>query len=509
MGGYFRRQQEWTFQSNVAAGDIMHIDAEINVANLRVTAAQDDLSVTIAQAANAQAIQNYLTGKFTSQQLYTWMIGQVSSLYSQLYQLAYATAQQAEVAYQRELGVPESNYITFGYWDSLRKGLLAGEGLQLAIRQLELAYLNQNEREFEITRYVSLLLTDPAALMSLKTTGEAVVQLPEQLFDLDYPGHYLRRLRDVSLTIPCVAGPYTNVNCTLTLVSSKVRFDPATGQGSGGYAERQGSDPRFIYYSGATGAIATSHAQDDSGVFTVNFRDERYLPFETAGVISTWMLTMPPACNAFDFDTITDVVLKLSYTARYGGDLLRSQAFTAATLPAPPVQTPAAAIPAPPKQAGRDRLFSVKHEFPTGWYGLLHPSGSGAAYGQMPLWITPDRFGFQYRGRKITTADVEVFALLGTGATMTALTVYLTQAPWPTPANPPVPPTPPAPDPATDAVGLSGQPAYGTSALYGVRPQSSPTAVPQLWWLSIAADDLAAAVAQIEDFFVMFTYSVT
>ena len=37
----------------------------------------------------------------------------------------------------------------------------------------------------------------------------------EVLFDLDYPGHYLRRLKSVGLTIPCVTGPYTGVSCTL------------------------------------------------------------------------------------------------------------------------------------------------------------------------------------------------------------------------------------------------------------------------------------------------------
>ena len=89
------------------------------------------------------------------------MITQASNLHSQLYQLAYSTAKLAERAYQRELAVPESSYITFGYWDSLRKGLLAGERLQLGIRQLERAYIDQNEREYEITRYVSLLLHDP------------------------------------------------------------------------------------------------------------------------------------------------------------------------------------------------------------------------------------------------------------------------------------------------------------------------------------------------------------
>ena len=135
---------------------------------------------------------------------------------------------------------PESSYITFGYWDSLRKGLLAGDRLQLGDQQLERAYIDQNQREFEITRYVSLLLHDPGALIALKTTGECLVDLPEALFDTDYPGQYLRRLRDVSLTIPCVAGPYTSINCTLTLVSSKIRIDPSTGNGSGGasYVEK-------------------------------------------------------------------------------------------------------------------------------------------------------------------------------------------------------------------------------------------------------------------------------
>ena len=146
---------------------------------------------------------------------------------------------------------------------------------------------------------------------------------------------------------------------------------------------------------------------------------------------------------------------------------------------------------------------------PPWWCGLLHPPGSTAAYGQMPLPISADRFPFQFRGRTIKTADIEVFALLSTGATLTSLTVLLTPAPWPPPAMPPVPPVPPAPNPSTDAVSLSAQPLFGTSALYGVRAQQSPTAVPQLWWLSLAAADLADVTAQVADFFVMFHYSVT
>jgi hypothetical protein len=510
MGGYFRRQQEWTVQNNQAAGDIMWIDKQIRAAQVRLTIAQDDLKTHMQQTANAQKVQDYLTSKFTSQQLYTWMIGQVYDLYSQLYQLAYGTAKLAEVAYQRELSVPKSNYITFGYFDSQRKGLLAGERLQLAVKQLERAYIDQNQREFEITRHVSLLLHDPAALIALKTTGECLVDLPEALFDTDYPGHYLRRLRDVSLTIPCVAGPYTSINCTLTLVSSKIRIDPSTGTGSrgAGYWEKPvNQDPRFIYNFGSTAAIATSSAQDDSGVFSVNFRDERYLPFETHGVVSTWLVRMSPECNAVDLDTMHDVIFKFSYTSRPGGDLLRSQAYAAAILPPPAQQTAPPRLGAAPAQAAQDRLFSLKHEFPTEWNGLLHPATASAEYGQMPMWMVTDRFPFQYRGRKIQVTGISAFALPRSGATPPdSLSIYLVNASLPVP--PGTPPTPPA-NPGTQ-VSLKHDTLYGTRTLHGVMPApSSAVTVPHLWWLSIAQSDLGTVLDSIEDFYLLVQYKVT
>src|SRR5262249_28876651 len=151
-------------------------------------------------------------------------------------------------------------------------------------RQLEQAYISQNKREYEITRNISLLLHDPVALIALKEAGQCIVEFPEALFDMDYPGQYLRRLKSVSLTIPCVAGPYTSINSTLTLLAHKVRTPPDLVGGS--YPEDPNNDPRFQYTFAATQSIATSHAQNDSGMFELNFRDERYLPFETAGAIS-------------------------------------------------------------------------------------------------------------------------------------------------------------------------------------------------------------------------------
>jgi hypothetical protein len=82
------------------------------------------------------------------------------------------------------------------------------------------------------------------------------VTLPEELFDLDCPGHYFRRLKAVAVSIPCVVGPYASVNCTLTLTGSSVRTSAALADG--GYA-RDGDDPlRFSDHFGSVQSVVTS-----------------------------------------------------------------------------------------------------------------------------------------------------------------------------------------------------------------------------------------------------------
>jgi Tc toxin complex TcA C-terminal TcB-binding domain len=178
--------------------------------------------------------------------------------------------------------------------------------------------------EYELSKRVSLVLHDPGALVALKSTGRCEVELPEELFDADYPGHFFRRLRSVAITIACVAGPYTRINCMLTLLSSKVRI---RGDSAPQYRE-QPPDPRFRYNAVAAQSVATSTGQSDSGLFELNFADEGYLPFEGAGAISRWRIDLPNDTNAFEFETISDIVLKLSFNAREGGESLRKAART-------------------------------------------------------------------------------------------------------------------------------------------------------------------------------------
>src|SRR6266568_1411429 len=329
LGGWKRRSDDWGLQANLAAKELEQIDKQIAAATIRIAIAQRELDNHDIQIQNATAVENFMRDKYTNQELYDWMISQVSAIYFQCYQMAYDLAKRAEKAFRFERGLTTSDYITFGYWDSLRNGLLSGEQLYLDLKRLELAYIDQNKREYEITKHISLLLLDPLALITLKELGTCFIDLPEMFFDMDYPAHYMRRIKSVALTIPCVAGPYTSVNCTLTLLSNKIRVD---SNAQGQYTE-QPNDSRFVYDFGAIESIATSSAQNDSGMFEVNFRDERYLPFEGDGAISSWRIDLPPDCNAFDFETISDVVIKLNYTAREGGTRLRDEAKKAAQLP--------------------------------------------------------------------------------------------------------------------------------------------------------------------------------
>ena len=123
---------------------------------------------------NAKAVDTFMREKYTNFELYNWMDGQISGIYFQSYQLAYDVAKRAERAYQHELGLADSSFIQFGYWDSLKNGLLAGERLYHDLKRLEVAYLDQNKREFEITRHISLALIDPLQPLDLTSFWQAV-----------------------------------------------------------------------------------------------------------------------------------------------------------------------------------------------------------------------------------------------------------------------------------------------------------------------------------------------
>ncbi len=166
-------------------------------------------------------------------------------------------------------------------------------------------------------------------------------------------------------------------------------------------------------------SIATSTGQNDSGVFELNFRDERYLPFEGAGAISKWRLELPAALRQFDYDSITDIIIQLRYTAVDGGDKLQHAAtgFVADYIKS---------VEELSLDEGLFAVFDLRHDFPNEWSKATHPA-SGATERVMALDNLVDRLPVFTKGRdakKIQATDVYLY----TPSALTASSLTITTA---------------------------------------------------------------------------------
>lgn len=397
LAGYYRRAEDYVLQANVATSELEQYGRQLIGSLLREQIAKRDYENQVKQIDASQAQETFLREKFTNEELYSWMQGELSRTYFDCYKFAFDVAKRAEQTLGYELMRPEFdqlNLIKFGYWDSARKGLLAGEGLYFDLRRLEMAYLEQSRREYELARHVSLARLDPVALLKLKATGACELALPEWLFDMDSPGQYMRRLKTVALSIPCITGPYTGVYCKLSLLRSSIRISSVVGDT---YQRAvTGDDPRFRDFAGAIQSVVTSNGQNDSGLFEVNLRDERYLPFENAGAISTWRLEMPNDLPQFDFESISDVVFHLRYTAREAGQLRAAASAAVKQV----LQDP----------GGMLQMFSLPYDFGDAWFRFGAAADDAAR--QLTLGVSTDSFPYWVKRLGMADGVTAMFAVI-------------------------------------------------------------------------------------------------
>lgn len=305
LAGYQRREEEWQFQAQMAQKEFAPLEQQKLAAEIRKIMAEYELENHKQQLKQSKEAYEVMKTKFTNEQLYNWMRKEIAILHRAAYDMAYKLAKQAEKAFDFELNPGGfSQFIASSHYDSKYGGLIAGEKLYQELKEMEMAYYENNKRKYELTKHVSLALLDPQQIIDLRASGSCEIILPELLFDMDHPGHCNRRIKSVSLTIPCVAGPYTSVSAELTLINNMFKTKEKT--------KIQGQP--------LIASMATSSAQNDSGLFQLNFNDERYLPFEGAGVESHWALALPNAVRQFDYNTISDVILTINYTAEDGGN---------------------------------------------------------------------------------------------------------------------------------------------------------------------------------------------
>jgi hypothetical protein len=431
QGGWDRRLAEWRHQVDVFTIQIDEIERQILAAQRRRDSALHELNNTRLQIDQAREVLDLQRDKFTSHALYLHLQRETAALHREMYDLALRAARHAERAFNFERGYTSRRFVPCEAWHDLREGLLAGERLALALRRMEKCYSDENVREYELTKHVSLRQLFPLSFLQLKLTGCCEIEVPEWLFDLDYPGHYMRRIKSVALTIPCVVGPYTGVHCRLTLLSSETRIvpwllgrvapccearpapTPPAPDHDGSFEperhthrafekkpdherERDGYEPRpgdvrIVRRYAPREAIATSSGQNDAGLFELNFRDERYLPFEFEGAVSRWRIELPPENNYFDLDTLSDGVMHMNYTAREGGDVLRAVARESSEQRVP--------------DAGQ-RLFDVRQEMPAEWHRF---HGGEEHRREFELHLRRDMFLFLPGHREVHVTRLEVF----------------------------------------------------------------------------------------------------
>jgi hypothetical protein len=322
-----RRAEEWLLQLENSTSEVDQLKEQLKAGQLQVKLAQAGINYLNKTMSQTAEVELFLKSKFSTQELYQWMVGRVSGLYFQTYQLAYSLAASAQTAWQYERA-EHKIFIHPGAWDDLHKGLLAGETLLLDLNRMDQAYLEQDKRRFEITKTISLsqLLdkgqgdiesksqeivdykddgTTQSAFENMKTEPKGfIIEITEEDFNNDYPAHknMTRQIKSVSVSLPTLLGPYENIHATLTQNTDSVFIE---GKLKANKSRQE--------------QIVLSHGISDTGLFETSDHDERYLPFEGSGAISSWTLEFTKLDSdqkekAKALENLTDVILELRYT---------------------------------------------------------------------------------------------------------------------------------------------------------------------------------------------------
>lgn len=302
LASYERRAEEWRYQRDLADWDAKIAEGQIDVAGAQVDIASEELQVASLTAEQAGGMVAFLTEQFTSAELYRWMVRELRKLYRRSLSLAVGLGRAAQQALAFELQEP-LNFVGTQYGDSKREGLLGSEQLAVDLDRLDQHRLAKAERRRELTKTVSLALRMPSEFQALRETGLLTFTTPASWFDRDFPGHYMRLVKSVEFSVialtPALEGIRANVSHHGL---SRVMVGPPFAA------------PVILQRPPET--VSLSSPRTDGGLFQLRLDDPMLLPFEGSGVEATWTLELAKAANAFNFDTLVDVLMTIRYTAK-------------------------------------------------------------------------------------------------------------------------------------------------------------------------------------------------
>lgn len=331
--GYERRNEEWAHDKAQAEHDLRIVTSQLEEQTSRAASAAIELEEAIKR-------REYLRGEFEVQttgfaiaSTYTWMLGRLGELFASTYQSVFSLCLDAEASYRYETGDFDSRHIRLDAWSGVRRGMFAGEALQNDLQVLQGAYLRRHVRRLDIHRTVSLRALLGDDLTNQLKSGVLRFSLDAKLFDVDFPGHYLRQIRHLAVALIPTTGAKTlradsEIRAVLTQSSSTLLYrpdpegvewlyDPEKGRAVAIVRDLRGGQQTVL--SRATPRPAADPVE--TIVLRTEYADGRYGSFEGTGAISSWTLTFPgdrTDFNAFRRE-IGDIEIRLDYSAAWGG----------------------------------------------------------------------------------------------------------------------------------------------------------------------------------------------
>jgi hypothetical protein len=317
-----RRDEEWGLQGTLAGKELAEVETQLQSAELRVQLADMQLENEKARFEREKAIFDLIRDKFSSKELYDWMLQTLMPIHRALFDRAMGLANAARKAYRVELGedAPAGTVIGQNIWDPARRGLLSADELRKRLHDLDDSYTAALQRRDNIEpERIHLRDIAPAAVQELRLFGTAEFTLPEYFFDRN-PYFYRRIIRSVAVSLPNVVGPYDNVNAFISLEESRIRLS-GNAESAADYRITAPTDPLRVETRGGSTVplthLVTSTGSEDRGGYGARPEGEGYLPFEGAGLVdSKWRITMRQDDHNFDVGNLSDVVLTFGYSAQ-------------------------------------------------------------------------------------------------------------------------------------------------------------------------------------------------
>jgi len=282
--------------------------------------------------------------------LFEWMSGVLARVYAYFLQQATALARLAESQLAFERQELPAGFVATDYWrDAMsgaaapdRRGLTGSARLLQDVHRLDQYAFDTDRRKLHLTQTIPLSQLAAFELQQFRETGVLTFATPQGLFDQEFPGHYLRLVKRVKLSIIALLPPGRGVRATLS-ASGLSRVVVARGPFDTVGLHRQPESVAFTSPINAT------------GMFELEPEGNLLLPFEGMGMDAVWQLEMPRPANPFDYRSIADVLITFEYTA------LSSPSYRERV------------VRELDRRFDGDRTFSLRNQFPDAWYDLSNP----------------------------------------------------------------------------------------------------------------------------------------